>query len=127
MYPLNYYLLNNYKLTGYEYPYLNCWGLVVLWYKNELGIELDYYTDLNHKTMSEGEEQEKAHFKQVRAPSEGTICAFYDGRDILYHVGVYTHGKLLHTHKGGTKWESVGNAIRFQNVTVRYYDYDSRH
>lgn len=97
------------------------------WYKNELGIELNEYTDLSHKTMSEGEAKEKEHFKEVRAPSEGTVCAFYDGRGTLYHVGVYTHGKLLHTHKGGTRWESVGNVVRFKNVTVRYYDYDSRH
>lgn len=125
MYPLNHYLLNVHRPNGREYPHLDCWGLVVYWYKNELGIELNEYTDLSQKNMSEGEAKEKEHFKEVRAPSEGTVCAFYDGRGILYHVGVYTHGKLLHTHKGGTRWESVGNVVRFKNVTVRYYDYGS--
>lgn len=120
---LNHYLLNSYRPNGRKYPHLDCWGLVVYWYRRELGIELNEYADLSQKTMSEGEAKEKAHFKKVRAPSEGTVCAFYDGRDILFHVGVYTHGKLLHAHKAGTRWESVGNAIRFKNVTVRYYDY----
>lgn len=119
----SHYLLNNYRLNGRSYPYLDCWGLVVYWYRRELGIELNEYTQLNYKTMSDGENQEKAHFREAPMPSEGSVCAFYDGRGLLYHVGVYTHGKLLHTHKGGTRWESIESAMKFQNITVRYYNY----
>ena len=42
---LNHYLLIRHTPNGRKYPFLDCWGLVIEFYRRELGIELDDYTD----------------------------------------------------------------------------------
>ena len=43
---INDYLLNKHTPNGRRFPYLDCWGLVVDFYREILNIELNEYTDL---------------------------------------------------------------------------------
>ena len=43
---INDYLLNKHTPNGRTFPNLDCWGLIVDFYREQLGIQLNEYTDL---------------------------------------------------------------------------------
>lgn len=113
------YLLITHTPGGRQYPRLDCWGLIVDYYRENLGITLDEHTDLTHATMNAGFAAERGHFREVSAPEDGDIVAFFlSGR--LYHVGLYIAGKVLHTsERRNARYERMGGAL----TERRYYRY----
>lgn len=95
---INDYLLNKHTPNGRRFPYLDCWGLVVDFYREILGIELNEYTDLTSETMSRGflYEREAGRFIETKEPADGDLIAFFF-RGKLFHVGIYWKGRILHT------------------------------
>ena len=95
---INDYLLIKHTPNGRNYPYLDCWGLIVDFYKNVLNIELNEYTDLDAGSMSRGlmYERQAGRFEETKTPEDGDVIAFFvSGR--LFHVGIFWRGKILHT------------------------------
>lgn len=117
------YLLIRHTPNGRQFPNLDCWGLVVDVYREHLGITLDDYTDLDHKTMSKGllYERQAGRFIEVQSPIDYDVVAFFvSGR--LYHVGVWIRGKILHTsERRGCRWEKIDSIALSQR---RFYRYD---
>ena len=95
---INDYLLIKHTPNGRKFPHLDCWGLIVDYYRENLGIELNEYTTLDARSMSRGLmfERQAGHFREVSDPQNNDIVTFFiSGR--LYHVGIYINGKILHT------------------------------
>ena len=78
MFQINHYLQNKYKINGRVYPYLDCWGLIVYYYKNELEVTLNEYTDFTYKTMSYGQDKELStgQFKEINTPVDDCVVTF---------------------------------------------------
>ncbi len=70
---VNDYLLIRHTPGGRQYPRLDCWGLIVDYYRENLGITLGEHTDLSHETMAAGMLREKGHFREVKTPETGDI------------------------------------------------------
>lgn len=121
---INDYLLIKHTPNGRVFPYLDCWGLIVDIYRENLGIELNEYTTLNHATMARGlmYERQAGHFTEVTEPQDYDVVAFFvAGR--LYHVGVLVGGRLLHTsERKNCRWERLDGAALAHK---RYYRYAS--
>ena len=119
---LNDYLLIRHTPNGRTFPYLDCWGLIVDVYREQLGIQLNEYTDLDSKTMSRGLmwERQDGHFVEVEEPQNYDVVAFFfSGR--LYHVGVWINGKVLHTsEKKNCRYEKLNNVSLSQRRFYRY-------
>lgn len=110
---INDYLLIKHTPNGRVFPYLDCWGLVVDIYRENLGITLDDYTDLSQKSMTDGanEECEKGHFIEVTTPEDYDVVCFFL-RDRLFHVGVFLNGHLLHTsERKNCRFEKLDRAM----------------
>lgn len=93
---LNHYLFIRHTPNGRKYPFLDCWGLVIEFYRREFGIELDECTDFS---IRDGYEAEKNSFREI-LPDEaacGDVIAFFR-RGVIFHVAVYLgKGEMLHT------------------------------
>lgn len=119
---INDYLLIKHTPNGREYPYLDCWGLIVDVYREILDINLHDYTDLTQRDMSKGlmYERESGRFAEVKEPQDYDIVAFFiNGR--LYHVGLWIGGRILHTsQQRNCRYELLDRVSLSQK---RYYRY----
>lgn len=119
---INDYLLIQHTPNGRTFPRLDCWGLVVDYYQQNLGITLDDYTDLDSKTMSKGlmYERDAGRFTEVKVPKNGDIVAFFfSGR--LYHVGIYLDGRMLHTsERKNCRYERLDDTTLSHRRFYRY-------
>lgn len=119
---INDYLLIKHTPNGREYPYLDCWGMIVDVYREILGIKLHDYTDLTQRDMSKGlmYERESGRFAEVKEPQDYDIVAFFiNGR--LYHVGLWINGRILHTsQQRNCRYEQLDRVSLSQK---RYYRY----
>ena len=107
---INDYLLITHTPNGRNYPFLDCWGLVVDVYREMCGITLDDHTDLTAETMQEGFNSETGagHFREVETPQNYDIVAFFLAKR-LYHVGIYYEGRILHTsERKNARFERIG-------------------
>ena len=68
---LNHYLLIRHTPNGRKFPFLDCWGLVIEFYRRELGIELDDYTDFS---IGDGYEKEKQRGGFMEVVSDSLDC-----------------------------------------------------
>lgn len=122
---INDYLLIKHTPNGRNYPYLDCWGLIVDFYKNVLNIELNEYTDLDAGSMSRGlaYERNAGRFEEVKEPQDGDVIAFFI-RGRLFHVGVFWRGKILHTsQQKNCRYEKLPETTLNDR---RYYHYVNR-
>ena len=119
---INDYLLIKHTPNGREYPYLDCWGMIVDVYREILGIKLHDYTDLTQRDMSKGlmYERDSGRFAEVKEPQDYDIVAFFiNGR--LYHVGLWIGGRILHTsQQRNCRYEQLDRVSLSQK---RYYRY----
>lgn len=119
---INDYLLIKHTPNGREYPYLDCWGLIVDVYREILDIKLHDYTDLTQRDMSKGlmYERDSGRFAEVKEPQDYDIVAFFiNGR--LYHVGLWIGGRILHTsQQRNCRYEQLDRVSLSQK---RYYRY----
>ncbi len=122
---INDYLLIKHTPNGRNYPFLDCWGLIVDFYKNMLGVELNEYTDLDAGSMSRGlaYERNANRFEEVKEPQDGDVIAFFV-RGRLFHVGVFWRGKILHTsQQKNCRYEKLPETTLNER---RYYHYVNR-
>ena len=119
---INDYLLIKHTPNGREYPYLDCWGLIVDVYREILDIKLHDYTDLTQRDMNKGlvYERGSGRFAEVKEPQDYDIVAFFiNGR--LYHVGLWIGGRILHTsQQRNCRYELLDRVSLSQK---RYYRY----
>lgn len=98
---LKYYMAIQHTEHGRSYPFLNCWGLICEFYKRELNIALDLYTDYDPNTMTKGYDKAKPEFNLVSSPEFGDIVAFVTSAGACYHVGVMLDSnRFLHSQRG---------------------------
>lgn len=126
---INDYLLIKHTPNGREYPYLDCWGLIVDVYREILGINLHDYTDLTQRDMNKGlmYERDSGRFAEVKEPQDYDIVAFFiNGR--LYHVGLWIGGRILHTsQQRNCRYELLDRVSLSQKRYYRYVkDRDSK-
>ena len=120
---LNHYLLIRHTPNGRKYPYLDCWGLVIEFYRRELGIELDDYTDFSIK---DGYEKERSCFYEIEPPHYefGDVIAFFR-HGLIFHVAVYLgKGEMLHT--GLNRHARVEKIKSMQFVESRFFRHINR-
>ncbi len=116
---LNHYLLIRHTPNGRKFPFLDCWGLVCF-YRRELGIVLDDYTDFSIRDGYE-KESEQGGFKEVpgTVAGKGDVIAFFRHGQI-FHVAVYLgNGEMLHT--GLNRHCRVEKIRSMQFVESRFY------
>lgn len=119
---INDYLLIRHTPNGREFPRLDCWGLIVDIYRENLGIELDDYTDLSQKDMSRGLQYERqaGRFVEVKEPRDYDIIAFFINAR-LFHVGVWLNGRILHTsERKNARYEKLDSATLAHRRFYRY-------
>ena len=119
---LNHYLLIRHTPNGRKYPFLDCWGLVIEFYRRELGIELDDYTDFS---IREGFKKERSFFFEIDPPHSefGDVIAFFR-HGLIFHVAVYLgKGEMLHT--GLNRHCRVEKIRSMQFVETRIYRHTS--
>lgn len=119
---INDYLLIKHTPNGREYPYLDCWGLIVDVYREILGIKLHDYTDLTQRDMNKGlmYERDSGRFAEVKEPQDYDVVAFFiNGR--LYHVGLWIGGRILHTsQQRNCRYEQLDRVSLSQKRYFRY-------
>lgn len=116
------YLLIKHTPNGRTFPNLDCWGLIVDYYREMLGIQINEYTDLNASNMSTGlmYERNSNRFCETKEPRNGDVIAFFVNAR-LYHVGIYINGRILHTSQSkNCRFESLD---RVGNHQIRFYHY----
>ena len=117
---LNHYLLIRHTPNGRKYPFLDCWGLVIEFYRRELGIELDDYTDFSIKDGYEKEKRRGGFMEVTGSEAEkGDVIAFFRHGQI-FHVAVYLgRGEMLHT--GLNRHARVEKIKSMQFVESRFF------
>ena len=119
---INDYLLIKHTPNGRTFPNLDCWGLIVDYYREMLGIQINEYTDLTAANMSTGlmYERNSNRFCETKEPRNGDVIAFFVNAR-LYHVGIYINGRILHTSQSkNCRFESLD---RVGNHQIRFYHY----
>lgn len=97
---INDYIGIPFKVHGRDKSGLDCYGLVRLFYQNELGVilpdTLDYIDNINSYNAARKTVQDTGKFVKIENPEFGAIGLFrFMGMPT--HVGVYIpNGKLLH-------------------------------
>lgn len=98
---------------------MDCWGLVVLYYRHVLGIELhhlpDYESGADFVTCYESE---VSCWRTVPSAITGCIAVFYRG-DVPAHIGVMLNSaKCLHS-RGEHGFVRIDNPLTLQRVYSR--------
>lgn len=96
-----------YKEHGKTFKEIDCLGLVYMFYKNELNIDLDEYQDLYKYTdvkdfdkLDSHITKCKEHFKLVQKPMFGDIILMRIGK-FSCHLGIYLNeSTFLHAEEG---------------------------
>lgn len=103
---------------------VDCWGLVVLYYRQVLGIELhqtpDYESGAEFYTCYQGD---VIFWQPVPNPSEGGIFVGYTGGQPA-HVGLILNRKALHSRgeNGSVRQDSI-MLIQRAFTKVEYFTY----
>lgn len=103
------YLLIRHTPGGRKFPDLDCWGLVLDYYREQLGVTLPEYTDLAQSSMGRALswELQAGRFIRLEYPEDHAVVALFSGGR-LYHVGIYLSGKILHTtERRGCRYERL--------------------
>lgn len=78
---------------------VSCWGLVVLFYREQLGIALPNYPHAPDALPAIRAEIERAidsgHWQLVGMPQDGDVVTM-SRRDAPHHLGVFVAGRVLH-------------------------------
>lgn len=93
------YLKIPFKNKGRDWNGVDCWGLVHLFYKEEFGIQLPPYLDVNEKWDEVGKIAavmgvEKNKWKKVAIPQFGDVIMF-NIVGIPVHVGIALDKKMM--------------------------------
>ena len=116
-----------YKSNGRDESGLDCWGLVRLFYKNELGIDLPSYSELYtggiDPSISTAIQSNMSDWEVVPAGTPGDVCLFNIYGEPA-HVGIYIgSNKFLHIRESkDSVIESLGNQ-QWSKRFVGFYKY----
>lgn len=124
-----------FKEKGRDFDGCDCWGLIRLIYKNELGIELPNYLEC-YNTTNDREQLSKVISEESNIhwihPAFGYEKEFdvviLNMRGVPMHIGIVTKsGFMLHCAKGiNTAHEKYKNTIRWQDKVKGFARYDTK-
>lgn len=88
----------------------DCWGLVELWYREILGIELDDRAGhgVNHGAVQRWFNSAPTRWNIVEAPHDNDLVVMRVGKLNAAHVGIIFDNGVLHTSDGvGCAYQSL--------------------
>ena len=114
----------------YLLPDVDCYGLVLEFFKNELKINLPLEQSITD--ISQAPEGEK-NFKKIVKYAEVTeinlerdkiyLCGFYTKNNFLAHCGIVIDKKILHINKNGAVLQSIGTIKRIYSLwSLKFYE-----
>lgn len=107
---------------------VDCWGLVRLFYSQELGIELPEYSSVGHGINDEGELAKEIHarmqnWRQVETPEQGD-CVLLNIAGAPTHIGiVVTKNTMLHVSKSSNSVIERFTGMKWQRRIEGFYSY----
>lgn len=108
----------------------DCWGLVRIIYKNELGINLNSYDDeyintADKDTVNAAIEMERGRWISVESPREFDVVVM-NMKGLPMHVGIVTRdGFMLHCAKGVNTSHERYNGIKWKSKIVGFERHSS--
>lgn len=116
------------QLIGIPYEEMNCWDLVVRFYKEYLNIELRHYCDgtpSNRDSIQNLIYANVGEFEEVKGPKKLGDIILFKVRGIISHIGVLIDNSyFLHSIKGtGSALERIN---KWEKLVVGYYRIESR-
>lgn len=103
----------------------DCWGLVCLVYKNELGIDLKSYDDsykdtLDVMTVNQTINNERENWQDTDKPKEFDVIIL-NMRGLPMHVGIVTgKGKMIHCQRFLNTCHERYDTMRWSNRVVGF-------
>lgn len=107
---------------------LDCWGLVRLFYANEMGVELPAYSAVGHGTNENNELAKEINarmqnWRPVESPSPGDcILLNVYGRPI--HIGIVERrGRMIHVCKNNNVTSEKYTSMKWAKRIEGFYTY----
>lgn len=97
----------------------DCWGVVELWYRHVLGIDLKDRADRppGHNSV-QGWADEGLGWISISAPEDHCLVLMRAGRLSAGHVGVFYNGRVLHSAKShGCVFQPLSDRIIRSSIT----------
>lgn len=117
---------------GRGYDGIDCWGLVWLFYKEQMGIDIpryDSFTVEEYQGYGLGRFiiKETLHWwEKTQNPENGDMVLCKDGRHPM-HIGIYKkYGKMLHIYEGRTPSMARLDDYEWNNKVLGIYSLKSR-
>lgn len=98
------YLMIPYRAGGSDWSGADCWGLVEIWYKDRLGLDIIDRRDIDSSPLGiEAGFQLRRDWLAVETPQNDDVVlmrAAFNGRRVEHgHVGVFWQGGVLHLNE----------------------------
>ncbi|MET3611736.1 cell wall-associated NlpC family hydrolase [Rhizobium aquaticum] len=110
-----------YIAHGRDYSGADCWGIVFLFYRDVLGLQIPAYSAemkaraFHHREIGALIEAERAaHWIEISEPANGDVALMRSGRDES-HVGIFVAGGMI-LHSEG---EPGSCLVRADDMRVR--------
>ena len=89
-----------YAPSGNTYDALDCFGVVEIWYRDALGIEVEDRAmhPPTHSGLNNGVES-ASEWESIDGPEDHCLVLMQSGRLIHGHIGVYYRGKVIHSDR----------------------------
>lgn len=113
----------NHTPGGRVFPDIDCWGLVRIIYFDRLHVQLPEFVDFSQADMTTPADGLIADhlFQEIEEPEDFCVVCYYR-KKILFHVGVYYDGYLLHTTQmHGFRRQKLDTF--YPSCSRRYYRY----
>lgn len=108
-----------YVRGGTEFCGADCWGVVVLWYKHVLEIELP--NRANHKPGHGGLQagfEAATNFEQIDDPTDHDLITMRAKGFDVGHIGVHYNGMILHSDEShGCVYEPITDRFIRSKIT----------
>jgi cell wall-associated NlpC family hydrolase len=104
---------------------LDCYGLVHLFHKEFLGIEIPSLSGVSSGQIMVDDltamvESESSIWSEISKPTTGDVILFHSGRS--RHVGiVFSEGYMIHTVSGTTACIEKYDSIRWRSKIIGHY------
>lgn len=126
MFRIDKYLHVRYRKGGRQYPFLDCWGLVLWVFAHELGVTIPLSESVPKADENEQFEaaiKKQVTYREINRPEADKyyIACFYDAVGRVVHAGVIVNRKLLHTSIRGTRYELLSDAVFGHKWNTRIY------
>lgn len=128
MYQTSRYLVCQYAVGGRKYPNLDCWGLVIEFYRAELNINLPLEEGIKSSTEAykvENEVKSQIHYVEVDKPSKDKVyvVCFYTSNSRLTHCGIYLNNHILHINSKGCMYQPLSLVKSlYKRWSLKFYE-----